>query len=134
VTRWNAFDLAIVATRLRQSIGRPLDISGDEVIDRRRAKYRNTICEWQGQRFDSKLECQRFREFELQRIAGGIRAVIRQVSMPLPGSSHRIRIDFLVIENDGTHRYFDAKGFMTPAWSLKRDQVKTAYGIHIQLI
>jgi hypothetical protein len=129
VTRWTAEDVARVHDRLRQSIAAPL-----APAPAKRSKYGNSKILYQGIIYDSKHELECYKAFELQRIAGGIRAVIRQVSLTLPHTIRRIRIDFLVIENDGAHRWYDAKGFMTPEWAGKRDQVKTAYGIDINLI
>lgn len=134
MTRWTAADLVTATARMREWIAQPLNVRGKEIVDRRRAKYRNVHCDWQGQRFDSKRECERYKEFKLQEIAGSIRAVIRQVSMPLPDTTQRIRVDFLVVNNDGTNTWYDAKGFETPHWRAKRKQVFDAYGITIQLI
>ena len=134
MTRWRSDQLAALQGRLREQIARPLEVRGEEIVDRRRAKYRNMPTDWQGQRFDSKRECEKYKEFKLQEIAGQIRAVIRQVSMPLPGTTHRIRVDFLIVNNDGTNTWYDAKGFETPQWRGKRKQVFDAYGITINLI
>ena len=73
-------------------------------------------------------------EPEIRALAGAIRAVVRQVSMPLPQSTRRIRIDFMLVELNGNVRWLDAKGFETAWWRSKRDQVKSAYGIEIELI
>jgi len=99
----------------------------------KRSKYRAERIRWQDQAFDSKHELKRWQEFEQQRALGAIRAVVRQVSMPLPGTRRRIRIDFLIIENDGRQRWFDAKGFETAVSKLKRDQVREGYGIIVEL-
>lgn len=134
MTRWRSDKLAALQGRIREQIAQPLTVRGEEIVDRRRAKYRNMPTDWQGQRFDSKRECEKYKEFKLQEIAGAIRAVIRQVSMPLPGTTHRIRVDFLVVNNDGTNAWYDAKGYETAHWRAKRQQVFDAYGIDIHLI
>lgn len=100
---------------------------------KRQNKYNAKKTEFQGQMFDSKHELERWQEFELQKTLGAIRAVVRQVSMPLPGTRRRIRVDFLIVENDGQQRWFDAKGFENAISKLKRDQVREAYGITIEL-
>lgn len=124
-----------VKTQIQQRIAQPLQARGaPEIIDRRRGKYFNEKIDWQGHRFDSKRELEKFKEFELQRAGRQIRACVRQVSFQLPGTHRRIRIDFMVVENDGSIHWYDAKGFETEAWNLKRAQVKDAFGIHIQLI
>jgi hypothetical protein len=99
-----------------------------------RSKLKNERIEWQGQKFDSRKELRDFQAFEQQRSLGAIRAVVRQVSMPLPGSRRRIRIDFMVVENSGCLRWFDSKGFDTPVGKLKRDQIEQAYGVRVELI
>lgn len=97
-------------------------------------KYKNRTTIFQGQQFDSERECEAWKNFELQRIAGAIRAVVSQVSMRLPGTRRRIRLDFMVVELSGDIKFYDAKGFETQAWALKRRQLLDAYGITIHLI
>lgn len=97
-------------------------------------KYRNHRVQWQGEEFDSKRELEVFHAFEAARVAGQYRAVVRQVSMRLPGTKRRMRIDFMVVENDGSIRWLDAKGYATQDWKLKRDQVEQAYGIKIEIV
>ena len=125
MTRWTDADLAAVNHRLRAAVQSP--------PAPKRQKYGNSKTTFQGQTFDSKHELETWKAFKAQELAGAIRAVIRQVSMPLPGTRRRIRIDFLVVENDGRHRWWDAKGYMAPEWALKRQQVRDAYGIDIEL-
>lgn len=131
-TRWTAEDVVRTNLRIRQSIEAPLGPVSGLIPPRRKYKNRTTI--FQGQQFDSERECEAWKNFELQRIAGAIRAVISQISLRLPGTRRRIRVDFLVIENDLAHRWYDAKGFETSEWRLKRQQVLDAYGITINLI
>src|SRR5437879_9272064 len=67
----------------------------------KRSKYGNTRVVFQGQVFDSKHELKQYQWFEQQRVLGAIRAVVRQVSLPLPQSHTPIRVDFMIVENDG---------------------------------
>ena len=96
-------------------------------------KYRNERVVWQGQVFDSKKELKQWKWFEQQRLLGAIRAVVRQVSLPLPQSRTRIRVDFMVVENDGKIRWWDSKGVDTDKGKLKRRQVLDGYGITVEL-
>jgi len=98
------------------------------------SKYRNERVEFQGQKFDSRHELVVYLERQRQALEGSIRAVVRQVSLPLPGSTRRIRVDFMIVGNDGRIRWEDAKGFETEAWRLKRQVVRDAYGIEIELV
>lgn len=125
MARWSEQDLAQVNARLQQQIGSPFTPAPQ-------SKYGNQKVWHNGQRFDSKLERQWWKNFELQRLAGDIRAVIRQVSLPLPGSGRRMRVDFVVIELTGNIRWIDAKGYPTKEWLLKRDIIEQAYGIRIE--
>lgn len=124
MSRWTAADLARVSVNLSGAISAPLV----------RSKYGNTKVSFQGQKFDSEGELTAYKAFKLQELAGSIRSVIRQVSMPLQGSNRRIRLDFVVVETDGRIRWFDFKGYVTPEWASKRDQVQSAYGILIEVI
>lgn len=136
-TRWTEADVAKINARIRGAVSDPLKPTAHPYTFRPRnyKKYRNDKTEHNGQQFDSKKEFRDWQAFELQRLNGGIRGLVRQISLPLPGAKvRRIRIDFLVIENDGTHRWYDSKGFLTPAWATKRDLVRDAYGIEIQLV
>lgn len=125
---WSEDDLNAVRQRLNQlnHNSRP--------VRPKRSKYGNVKTYWQGQVFDSKHELADWKVFEQQRMLGAIRAVIRQVSMPLPGTRRRIRVDFLVVDNDGRQRWFDSKGHETAVSKLKRDQIREAYGITIETI
>lgn len=120
--RWNQADVDAAQSRMAGNARKPS------------SKLKNERIEWQGQKFDSKKELKDFKMLEQQRSLGAIRAVVRQVSMPLPGSRRRIRIDFMIVENSGQLRWFDSKGFDTPLGRLKRDQIEQAYGIRVELI
>jgi Protein of unknown function (DUF1064) len=122
--RWTEADLA----RHRHN-GSP--IAAPAAVERR-GRNSNRKAEYQGQVFDSKHELEVFKEFELERAAGKIRAVVRQVSMPIAGSKRRIRLDFMIVENDGRIRFIDAKGYAEREWCLKRDLVQSLYGITIE--
>lgn len=124
--RWTEEDLLRLQGRIRTSIAAPLESKP--------AKYRNRRVRWQGMMFDSEHELTKYKEFKLQELAGEIRSVVRQVSMPLSGSKRRIRLDFMIVEKNGQIRWVDAKGFSTPAWECKRDQIQSAYGINIETV
>ena len=130
MTRWSEADLA----RVQANLQRPPNTPRAPVPAAKPPKYRNVHVQHQGERFHSKREMEAWKAFKLQALAGGIRAVIRQVSLPMPESTRRIRLDFLVIENDGTHRWYDSKGFETSEFRLKADIIKSAYGITVELI
>lgn len=122
--RWTEEQLA----QWRERAGSPL--SGPA----RRSKYKAEKCTYQGLQFDSIKEMRDYKTLELQRAAGAIRGVARQVSITLPGSTRRVRIDFMVIQNDGVIRWLDSKGYQTPEFQLKQKLVRDAYGLEIETI
>lgn len=126
MTRWTEADVARVTGKVSSA--------GQAKKTPAKTLHGNVRCTWQEHVFDSQRERDAFVDFRTQQLAGAIRSVIRQVSMPLMDSTRRIRIDFLVIENDGKHRWFDAKGFSTKEWNLKNAMVREGYGITIELI
>lgn len=102
---------------------------------RSRSKYRNVRSEYGGRTFDSKAQAQYAAELDLRQRAGEIRAWIPEVSLPLPTSSYRMRIDFMLIMADGSYRWQDVKGAPpTRDWKLKQDLVRNAYGIDVEVV
>lgn len=136
MSRWSAADLARVNARIQAQIATPTaPTSGHTNVSMgKKSKYANHRCHWQGEGFDSKKELRDYRHFMLEKNAGNIRAVVRQVSLRLPGTSRRIRIDFMIVENDGTIHWKDTKGKSTDKWELKRHIVQDAFGITIEHI
>lgn len=123
MTRWSQADIERAGLRIQNEIATPL-----------KPKYGNEKCQFQGMQFDSKRELKAYQDLKLREAAGLIRAVISQVSLRLPGTKRRIRVDFMVVCNDGRIRWYDAKGFETAHWKAKRQQVKEAYGLEIELV
>lgn len=124
--RWTEKDIRKLTHNLRVDIAAPLA--------KNPTKHGNRRASWQGQKFDSEHELKRFKEFELERIAGNIRAVIRQVSLPFIGSHRRLRVDFVIVNNDCTLRWVDAKGHPTDTWLLKKALFEGQYGLTLETI
>jgi hypothetical protein len=124
MSRWTAEEYARYQSRLGAAAKAPLPAT-------LHSKYHNSKITHQGQTFDSKHEFRTYQDLKAQQLLGAIRAVIRQVSMPLPDSRRRIRIDFLIIDNDGSQRWLDAKGYITKEWAVKAAIAEQAYGIKI---
>lgn len=133
--RWTEQDIARVNARLGAHVAAPLDIQITKPLRRTgRNKYNAKKTYFQAQVFDSKREFRRWQELELERVAGKIRALVRQVSFRLPNCDRRIRLDFMIVENDGRIRFADAKGKATYDWQVKRDLVEQAFGIKIEIL
>ncbi len=50
------------------------------------------------------------------------------------GKTRIMRVDFMLIDNDGRCHWWDAKGKETSEWMLKRDLVWQQYQIDVQLV
>ena len=98
-----------------------------------RPKYGNQSTTVNGITFPSKKEAAFYLELILQKAANAIRGFARQVSILLP-SGRRIRLDFVVFENDGRVRWIDTKGYVTEGWAIKRDEAQAAWGIQIETV
>lgn len=124
-TRWTEADVRRAGHQIQKQIASALV---------REPRHGNVKMRWQGMKFDSKRELEKFKEYELERIAGNIRGVIRQVSIPLTGHKRRIRIDFMIIDNNGRIRFVDAKGHPEREWLLKRDLIYQQFGLFIDTV
>lgn len=98
-----------------------------------RRKYGNVPTVVNGIKFDSKREADYYKSLLLLKAAGAIRGFVRQVSILLP-SGRRLRLDYVVNENDGRIRWIDAKGYATSGWCIKKDEAQAALGITIELV
>ena len=145
MNRWTMADLVAAKNRINGAVPRTaepatraataaISASPDLAVPAspKRTRHGNQRTEYQGMMFDSKHELRVYKDLELQRAAGQIRGLVRQVSMPIAGSRRRIRIDFMIVENDGRIRWLDAKGFSEREWLLKRDLIQASCGIVIE--
>lgn len=122
--RWTEADLARLTGARIGTSGKP-------------SKYRNTPTVVDGQRFDSRLEADYYRDLMLLQKAGAISYFLRQVPFALPGGI-RYRLDFLIVkrleDNFAALSYVDCKGFLTATSRIKIKQVESIYGISITLV
>ena len=98
-----------------------------------RNKYNAKPTTIDGIRFDSKKEARVYQDLVLQWKAGQIRYFVRQVPIDLPGGV-KMRVDFLVMHNDGHEQWLDAKGKATRDWLNKKKIAEAIYPIKIETI
>jgi hypothetical protein len=126
--RWTQDDLDAVRHRLTLAT-RP-----GYVHTPKRSKFRNVAQTVDGRRFASKKEANYYLQLKLAQAMGQIRGFACQVSIPLPSGKRRMVVDFMVCNLDGTIHWRDAKGFATPEWKTKKDELEHALGIRIETV
>src|ERR1035437_6900868 len=95
-------------------------------------KHHNIICEFEGIRFQSKLERDYYKNNLLPRYKRGqVKWFLLQVPFSC-GGGVKYRADFLEVWADGSIHIIDCKGMRTQAFINKKKQVEALYPIHIQ--
>jgi hypothetical protein len=90
----------------------------------RRSKYNARRTEYDGRKYDSKLEAGLAHELDMRRRIGEIREIKPQHTFELRVNGHlvcRHRVDFLVTMPDGSLKVYEAKGWATEDWRIKRE-------------
>lgn len=85
-------------------------------------KYGRKKTDFKGITYDSKLEAEYAQDFDLRLQMGDIKAVERQVKIPLQAYGSHITnyfIDFVITHNDGHKEYCEIKGMETDLWKVK---------------
>lgn len=86
-------------------------------------KYNASKIDYNGIRFDSKLEARVYEDLEFQRIAGELIEVKRQVKIPLMVNGLLIcnyYCDFRTVDKHGQVTYVEAKGMELAVWQIKK--------------
>lgn len=83
--------------------------------------------------FSSKAEAKRYVDLLALQACGDVVRIHRQVIFDLPGKT-RYHVDFLVFWSDGRVTYEDVKGLSNQTFELKRRQVRSIYGVEIQVL
>jgi hypothetical protein len=96
-----------------------------------RNKYRNEPIVIDGIRFQSKWEGQVYCELKVMVKVGIVLKFERQVPFRLNDTKRKYLLDFKVWFTDGHVEYWDAKGYRTQLYKLKKDIVEKQYGITI---
>jgi len=86
--------------------------------------------EYDGIRFDSKAEGQYYLYLKLKQASGELKYFLRQVPFDLPGGI-KARIDFMEVDKNGSIKFTDVKGVITPVFRIKKKQIKVLYGVDV---
>lgn len=110
----------------------PIALSGNNTNN---SKYNNKRVEFDGIKFDSTKECNRYKELKFLQENGVISDLRLQVGYDLnKGGTHKYRYfaDFVYINvKDGVEIVEDCKGFRTETYKKKKRLMKKLYGIDI---
>jgi hypothetical protein len=93
-------------------------------------KFRAKPQEYDGIKFASKKETQRYIHLQNLQKSGEVLFFLRQVPFYLPGGVKYV-LDFLVFWSDGSVTMEDVKGLKTPMYIAKKKMVESIYPIEI---
>lgn len=102
------------------------------------SKYRNKKIKLDGRLIDSKREAKDYTNFKRMVAAKILRGYVHQVTLRLPSGKRSMRIDHMEVAGPADSegwvrvRFSDSKGYETPAWSTKRDELEYATGICVK--
>jgi len=82
--------------------------------------------------FHSSKEANYYGQLKMLQKAGEIDFFLQQVPFILPGGI-KYKLDFMEFWKDGTIKYVDIKGYMTPVSKIKIKQVEDLYPIKIDI-
>ena len=99
-----------------------------------RSKYGAVKVEVDGIKFDSNKEARVYQQLKLMEKGGVIKGFERQVSYKFVHNGVKIceyRADFVVTFGDGRVEVWDAKGFKTDVYKLKKRMMMAFFNIYI---
>ena len=99
------------------------------------SKYRNVKCTYDGRKFDSKAERDRYIELTILLRVQEIRDLKCQVKFPIEIAGKKICnyiADFTYYDKEGNYIVEDKKGVRTGIYVMKKKLLKAVYGIDIK--
>lgn len=103
-------------------------------VPKKRGKYGNVKVTVDGRTFDSKHEARVYEELKLLKAGGIVEEFECQAEYPLVVNGAKICTyvaDFVVNFADGREEVWDAKGFRTKEYIIKKKMLKALYGHEI---
>lgn len=99
-------------------------------------KYRNVICEYNGIKFDSRKECDRYQTLLLMlkcKVISDLKTQVKFTLIPKNKNGREVKYiaDFTYLEK-GELIVEDVKGVKTPVYKLKKRLIKEIHGIDIK--
>lgn len=93
-------------------------------------KFRAKPQEYDGIKFASKKETQRYIHLQNLQKSGEVLFFLRQVPFYLPGGVKYV-LDFMIFRADGSVTMEDVKGLKTPMYIAKKKMVESIYPVEI---
>ena len=119
------------------------------VAKKKPSKFGNKKVEYDGYKFDSKRECDRYKELRALRDQGKIKDLTLQPKFWLKcggkdilikserypnGRRASYRADFAFVDDRGAEHVEDVKGFDTSGSRLRRAIVEAEYGVRVEIV
>lgn len=96
-------------------------------------KFKAQASECDGIKFSSKLEKRWYLIIRDMKDSGEVLFFLRQTPFHLPGNV-TYRADFMLFFTDGHVEIWEAKGYDTPEWVIKKKLVESLYPIEIKVV
>lgn len=103
------------------------------VLQKPRHKFNAKEVEYDGIKFDSKLESSYYLYLKQLKQMGEVLFFLRQVPIHLLGGT-KLVVDFQVFYSDGSCRFIDTKGIETTDFLIKKREVEALYPFEIEVI
>jgi len=105
------------------------------VAPKKRAKYNNEWTEYNGRKYQSKLEARYAENLDTMKKLGIVSLWFPQQKIPITKDRKTNHVvDFLILYSDGTWEFVDTKGQDTPEGKRNRKIVKDQHGIDIGIV
>ena len=95
-----------------------------------RHKFNAVRTEVDGIKFPSKKQAKYWQELQLAKKSGQLLFVLREAPFHLPGGVRYV-VDFIEFWADGSVRFTDVKGMITPIYKAKKKLVEALYPVSI---
>lgn len=96
-------------------------------------KFHAKKTEFDGIRFDSKLEATYYKKLKSLQDEDKVLFFLRQIPFHLPGNI-TYRADFMVFFTDGHVEIWEIKGYETKDWIMRKKLVEATYPIEITVL
>mgnify|MGYP003504488596 CR=1 FL=1 len=120
-------------SQLAEAMAKPWRNTPIQATTKPKHKFNAKEVEYDGIKFDSKLEGRFYLHLKQLKQAGEVLFFLRQVPIHLLGGT-KLVVDFQVFYADGSCRFIDVKGFETTDFLIKKREVEALYHFEIEVV